>query len=346
MAAGLALQADKLNAFKKGLGKAIEKQLGKIVFEDPILQIDAWLKLNEINFELANALESLSPFGAGNPQLILATRNLRLKSVKEIGKAKEHRRIIVADESGAEQNLLWWNGASEGIPEAENKIDVAYSLRASTYRGQKQLALQFEEFRIIEEKPVEVKSKKLETVDYRLDIGKLESLKGRPLVWAEGADKTKGVNRFDLHPADEFAIHTIPPSPVELRAALEAVKPKTIYLFAVSPAVEKTDEFLSRLAGMMKFTINQRGGKVNIKELAAATAQREATIRLGLEWLGAGGHLKVEEENGELNLANGDGIPNPYLQRELYSAVKGLLEETAAYRNYFSHADAELLFKF
>ena len=53
MAAGLSLQTDKLNAFKKGLGKAIEKQLGKIILEEPTLQIDAWLKLNEINFELA-----------------------------------------------------------------------------------------------------------------------------------------------------------------------------------------------------------------------------------------------------------------------------------------------------
>ena len=53
MAAGLSLQADKLNAFKKGFGKAIEKQLGEIIFEEPTLQIDAWLKLKEINFELS-----------------------------------------------------------------------------------------------------------------------------------------------------------------------------------------------------------------------------------------------------------------------------------------------------
>ena len=96
----------------------------------------------------------------------------------------------------------------------------------------------------------------------------------------------------------------------------------------------------------MKFTINQRGGKVGIKELAVATAQREVTIQIGLEWLAAGGHIKVEEENGKFNLANGDGVPNPYLQRELYIAIKGLLDETVAYRNHFSHADAESLFKF
>ena len=97
---------------------------------------------------------------------------------------------------------------------------------------------------------------------------------------------------------------------------------------------------------MAKFAISQRGGKVNVKELATATAQREATIRIGLGWLAAGGHLKVEEVSEELHLTNGDGIANPYLQRELYTTVKGLLEETAAYRDYFSRAATESIFKF
>ena len=346
MAAGVSLQSDKLNAFKKGLGKAIEKQLGEIVLEEPTVQIDAWLALSEINFDLAQSLESLAPFGAGNPELILATRNLTLKSIKEIGKTKEHRRITVADEAGAKQDLLWWNGADEEIPDLDTKIDVTYSLRANTYRGQKQLTLQFQELRVVEEKPIEIRKSKIDIRDWRAESKKLDEIPFDTLIWAEGADKAKGVNRFDLHRANEFTIYTTPPSPIELRTALEVVKPKTIYLLGISPAIEKTDEFLSRLVGMAKFTINQRNGNANVSELAAATAQREATIRIGLEWLGAGGHLKVQEENGKFNLAIGNGISNPYLQHELYLAVKGLLEETAAYRNYFASADAESLFKF
>ena len=162
MAAGLSLRSDNLSAFKKGLGKAIDKQLGEIAIEEPTLQIDAWLALKEINFALAESLESLAPFGAGNPELILASRNLTLKSIKEIGKTKEHRRIVVIDENGAEQDLLWWNGAGEEIPDVETKIDVAYSLRASTYRGQKQLTLQFQDFRVVEEKPIETRKSKIE----------------------------------------------------------------------------------------------------------------------------------------------------------------------------------------
>ena len=69
MAAGLALPADQLGNFRKGLGKAIEEQLGKVVREEPTLQIDAWLGLDEIDLEFAESLEALAPFGAGNQSL-------------------------------------------------------------------------------------------------------------------------------------------------------------------------------------------------------------------------------------------------------------------------------------
>src|SRR5512134_2025617 len=45
MAAGLSMQKDNLSTFRKGFGKAIEKQLGSIIREEPTLQIDAWLSL-------------------------------------------------------------------------------------------------------------------------------------------------------------------------------------------------------------------------------------------------------------------------------------------------------------
>ena len=85
MAAGLALPAEKLTQFRKGLARAIEEQLGKVVREEPALQIDAWLRLDEIELSFAEALEALAPFGPGNPALTFATHKVALKSVAAIG---------------------------------------------------------------------------------------------------------------------------------------------------------------------------------------------------------------------------------------------------------------------
>jgi len=341
MAAGLSMQKDNLSPFRKGFGKAIEKQLGEIILEEPTLQLDAWLELNELDLELADALETLAPFGAGNPALKLATRNVKMKSVSTMGKAKEHLRLTVEDEEGNTQSILWWSGAGEELPEAGSKFDIAYSLRASTFRGEKQATLQFEEFRIVEEKPVEIRATKAEVIDLRLQNQRLESLQVETLIWAEGSDKAKGKSRFALHRADEFAIYTTPPSLADLRTALELVKPKKIFVVGISPTPQKADEFLSRLAGMTKYAINNRDGKVSIKELANVTAQRESAIRIGLEWLAAGGHIAVTGAEDVLVLSKGNGETNQYLQKELFTAVKGILEETVAYREYFARANIE-----
>jgi hypothetical protein len=279
-----------------------------------------------------------------------------LRTIAEIGKTREHLRLTVEDENGTAQNILWWGGAGEELADpasplmAGSKFDIAYTLRASSFRGQKQVALQFQEIRIVEEKPVEVRGPELETSDWRLELDRLNSLNQEVLIWAEGADRSKGKSRFELHPAEEFAIYSTPPSPADLRAALDRVKPKKIYVFAVSPLAGSspstpriTDEFLTRLSGMAKYAINNRGGRVSIQELASATAQRERAIRIGLEWLAAGGHVAVtgDADAGAVRLSAGTGELNQYLQKELYIAAKGILEETAAYRQYFSRANLE-----
>jgi len=357
MAAGLSLLPDNLLDFRRALNNTAEKMLGDIVSEEPTLRVDAWLELSSLSLDLANSLERLAPFGPGNPAPVLASHGLILQSANRIGKTQDHQRLTIVDDQRAKQEVIWWNSGSEELPESlvnkSNKFDLAYHIRANTFRGERQLTLEFIDFRVTEQKPVEVRKPKVEIYDLRLQPA-TSKLSSSTLIWAEGAEKSMGKSRFELHQADEFAIWTTPPSPVELRSALETVKPKSIYLFAVPPADDtstslkfgKTDEFLTQLAGLAKFAINRKAGKVKISELAVVTAHREVTIRLGLEWLAAGGHLFLEREEDEYHIVNGDGTANPYLKSELYVAIKGVLEETAAYRAHFSRAEANSIFKF
>ena len=81
-----------------------------------------------------------------------------------------------------------------------------------------------------------------------------------------------------------------------------------------------------------------------MNELAVATAQRVNAVRIGLEWLAAGGHVSISDEGDAVLLSDENGEANQYLQKELFVAVKGILEETAAYREYFLRANAESLF--
>jgi single-stranded-DNA-specific exonuclease len=343
MAAGLSLEQEKLPEFRRRLAKTVEKKMGEVEAE-PTLQIDGWLDLPEVTLELAENLEQLAPFGPGNEKLTLATRGLTLQSTATIGRNKEHLKLNIRDETGNAQTVLWWDGAGEPLP--EGKFDLAYTIRASDWRGTRQVQMEFVDFRIVEKKPVEVKKPPIEILDYRNAKNPhklLLSLPAGTLVWAEGEEKKRvgGVDRNGLINAEVLAIWTTPPGPEELHAALETVKPKTIYLFATASGTDEPKAFLERLTGLVKYAINKRAGRTSYAGLAAATAQRETTVRFGLEWLATSGHVVIEVGGDTLRLAIDSQAANQYAQQELITALKDLLEETVAYRAHFSRADCE-----
>lgn len=357
MAAGLSLLPENLQDFYKAVNRTAGRMLKDIQSEEPTVRVDAWVELSSLSLDLVNSFEGLAPFGPGNPALVFATHGLHLESENRIGKTEIHRKLMVADDKNKKQEVIWWNSGSEDLPESlnnpGNKFDLAYRLRAATYRGNRQLSVEFLDYRITEQKPIEIHKSKLEIIDLRQQP-LITNLSPSMLIWAEGNEKLKGKSRFELYQADKFAIWTIPPSPFELRNALEIVKPKTVYLFAVNPAGDPTtnrsrnltEEFLRHLSGLAKFAINNRAGAIDISQLAASTGDREGAILLGLEWLAAGGHLSLKGEDKKYQLGNGDGITKPYLQSELLKGVKALLEETEAYRIHFSRAEAQSIFKF
>ncbi len=90
-----------------------------------------------------------------------------------------------------------------------------------------------------------------------------------------------------------LAIWTAPPGPAELRAALAQVGPARVCLFARDPGADTPEAFIRRLTGLVKHALWPPAPDVRrSRQLAAATAQRTATVWLGLAWLAArGAHL-------------------------------------------------------
>jgi hypothetical protein len=124
---------------------------------------------------------------------------------------------------------------------------------------------------------------------------------------------------------------------------MDRVRPEIVYLIGENPEVDSTRGFLSLLAGLVKSVLNKQQGKVRVLELAAATAQREVTVRVGIEWLVVGGYVTVvDEHQGVLHLDSGSHSSSGQLEA-VEMRLRVLLQETAAYRRYFLHADGDTL---
>ena len=352
MAAGLAIDMEHLPEFRRMMVETVRRMMGDT---PPVtsLQIDGYLGFPELSLELVEDFQRLAPFGPGNPPLVLVARNLTLVKRSAIGRGDEHLQLIVEDESGNIQKVLWWQGAGYQLP--EGRFDMAFNVRATDYRGARDIQVEWVDFRLLEIEVSAKPARQIEVVDYRQEAHPLAILKRliserSVQVWreADAAQKLSvagidGVTRLGLTSCQALAIWTTPPSPAELAEAVKMANPEVVYLFGVNPETMELNSFLNRLAGLVKFTLRDQDGRANLPRLAAATAQSETIIRTGFYWLAAHGDITiVAEEDNVLTLAAGNQVRTGEQQR-LTESLQALLAETTAYRTYFHTVEKEYL---
>jgi single-stranded-DNA-specific exonuclease len=349
MAAGLSIDPERIPEFRRALSRTVRKTCQAALETPPALQIDGYVELSDISLDLVEQVERLAPFGPGNPPLTLVSRELTVRRHSTVGRDDTHRQLLVADDDETLQKVIWWQGADKPLP--EGRFDLAYVVRASNYRGQRQVQVEWIDARPIEE-PAEIAPPEpsITVVDWRSASNPRVSLQRLRAeidvqVWAEGQARAEleGRHRRQLEPSDALVIWTAPPGPPELQAALAKVAPQTVYLVGREPGLDRLEPFLKQLAGLVKRALRANDGTVAVAALAAATAHRERTVRAGLDWLAARGSVVIEgETDGELHLAAGDGVRGDELPA-VTDRLRALLEETAAYRAYFARAEAQAL---
>lgn len=101
--------------------------------------------------------------------------------------------------------------------------------------------------------------------------------------------------------------------------------------------------FLKRLAGAVKFALKAKGGLLSIAALAAATAQIEPAVRLGLDWLASSGQIAITSQDGDaITISQGDEAGST--DESIVKRLTVVLRETAAYRAHFRRAEKRRLF--
>jgi hypothetical protein len=241
--------------------------------------------------------------------------------------------------------VIWWQGAQGLLP--GGRFDLAFSLRASNYRGQSEAQMEWLHARLIPETVPEIAVSACEQiVDLRRAADPLamltQHLSGDALLWQEGVDRLpQARNRCQFEPAQTLIIWNAPPGRDELLQALRAVRPKNVVLFAAPGPIDEPAEFLKRLTGMVRYALRARRGMVELNSLAAALNQRPSAVEAGLRWLAARGYIQIAAESlDQWELIEG-GTPDPERLAIMERALRSILKETAAFRAFYNRADAE-----
>jgi single-stranded-DNA-specific exonuclease len=309
MAAGFGIRSENVEAFRVGVSAEVSRQIAESVERSAVTDMQtlssfavAW---RDANLALADQIERLAPFGAGNPRPLLFSENMRIARTEPLGKDGKHQSIYLQDEQGNIGRATWWRSTGR-VNILDQPARVWFTLRRNVYQGIARAQIEIVRIEQGEtDKTVDDTSKvssKFRIVDLR---GTLDRVAVR--------DKIKRVYGEKV-----LIITSAPPGPNALRTLIERASPQTVVLLSSIDTDDNVDSFIKQLLGMIKMS-RERGDTLDdasvIERMATKVNQREETIKAGIDvW------------------QNTPGAKD---------RLRTLLEETRSYRKFFQEAPAD-----
>lgn len=138
MAAGLSLEEDKIEPFRRRLNQL--SGLGPEDFVEKVL-IDVPMPVNYIRKDLIQEMELLEPFGKGNEKPLFAQKDLRVMDVRVFGKNRNVVKLKLADEMGYGMDGIYFGDGDKFLEEIRGKetLSVVYYPEINSYQGRETL---------------------------------------------------------------------------------------------------------------------------------------------------------------------------------------------------------------
>ena len=139
-AAGLLITKDSIDDFRRNINRLAHERL---TLEDllPSLDIDMELNLSDLDEQIIAELESLEPFGTGNPEPLFLTRNLKLKAEPQILR-RETIKFWVTDQNITYQAIgFGMSNLKENFKLADS-FDLVYTPRIDSWQNETGILLE------------------------------------------------------------------------------------------------------------------------------------------------------------------------------------------------------------
>lgn len=134
MAVGITLSKNAIDGFRETFTAEIKRIIEEGDFEEPTMEIAWWLEPHQVGEALLNEMDSLSPFGEGNPIPIFGVRNVVLAQRPERFGENNFRFYLTA-KPGKKISAIAWNKA-ERVPPQDEPIELAIKLYWNQWNGQ------------------------------------------------------------------------------------------------------------------------------------------------------------------------------------------------------------------
>lgn len=142
-AAGISIENENLEIFYEKLNEIIEKELeGKDI--TPEIEIDAEIKASELDFELAQQIQKLEPFGIENREPIFLMNNMIIQEIKVVGNGEKHLKFFLRSKDGSPKifEAIGFNFNSDfSHLKVGDEINIIFNLEIDSWNGNQKIQL-------------------------------------------------------------------------------------------------------------------------------------------------------------------------------------------------------------
>ena len=134
MAAGVEIEADRVEPFRA----ALAAHAGAALTPHDLVRVQrahAVVPAGALTIDLAEQLERLGPFGAGNPAPVLMVPAARVEHVTAMGKEREHARFTLASGAARARGVAFRTSQSALADAGASPQDVAVTLEQNRWNG-------------------------------------------------------------------------------------------------------------------------------------------------------------------------------------------------------------------
>ncbi|MEO0696750.1 MAG: single-stranded-DNA-specific exonuclease RecJ [Pseudomonadota bacterium] len=147
MAAGLTIQADKLEAFSAALSSALNDEIAAARSELST-SYDEEILISAINRRFFDEIAVVGPFGPGNPEPVFLLRDVIVNNVRVVGKG--HLAFDLSSDLGETARAIAFRAEGEPVGahcRSGERLDVLARLKADDWRGRDAVQLQISDVR-------------------------------------------------------------------------------------------------------------------------------------------------------------------------------------------------------
>lgn len=144
-AAGFRIRTDRLPQFRDEIEAVAAAELSGQTLQ-PTLDIDAAVRLSDLDFGLLALLQQMEPCGQGNRAPLLLARDCQVLAARTVGGEGAHLKLTLSDGGAPCDAIAFRQG--HWLSRVRRRMDVVFTLEANDFDGNRRLQLNVSDLRL------------------------------------------------------------------------------------------------------------------------------------------------------------------------------------------------------